>query len=265
MKIGISTASLFGRRHTEDALNFLSQSKADTTEIFLESYCEYNKEFGDYLATLKGDIDVHSVHTLTTQFEPQLYSVNERAQIDSFKLLESTMQAAQSVKAKYWTFHGAARIKRTPITINFDRVATITQDIIERLKKYNVTLAYENVHWCYYNYVGFFSELRKRTVGLKGTLDIKQAWQSNISYKDLIDEMKSDIVTVHVSDKGEDGKMCLPGKNGLTDFDDLFNRLHSVGFDGAVLLEVYKDDFKSESELFCSVDYLKEKALKYYK
>ena len=264
MKIGISTASLFGRRHTEDALKFLSDSNTDVAEIFLESYCEYNKEFGKILSKFKGNTEIHSVHTLTTQFEPQLFSLNERAKKDSFDFLDTTMQAAREIGAKYYTFHGQARLKRTPLKINFDRTAEHVQMIIDSIKKYGVTLSYENVHWSYYNYVGFFKELKKRTVGLKGTLDIKQARQSGIDYREFLDEMASDIVTVHVSDVDRDGKMCLPGK-GTIDFDDMFNRLSSVGFDGAVLLEVYKDDFDKESELFDSVDILKQIASKYYK
>lgn len=264
MKIGISTASLFARKNTEDALEFLSKSGIDTTEIFLESYCEYNRQFGKLLKERKGNIDVHSVHTLTTQFEPQLFSLNERAKKDSFDFLDTTMQAAQEVGAKYYTFHGQARLKRTPLVIDFERTAKHVQMIIDAIKKYGVTLAYENVHWSYYNYVGFFEELKKRTVGLKGTLDIKQARQSGIDYREFLSEMGTDIVTVHISDADENGKMCLPGK-GITDFGDMFNRLSGVGFDGAVLLEVYTNDFDKESELFDSVDFIKEKASKYFK
>ncbi|MBE7086824.1 MAG: sugar phosphate isomerase/epimerase [Clostridiales bacterium] len=264
MKIGISTSSLFGRYPTEDALAFLNRNNVQTVEVFLESFSEYNKEFGKLLSGIKGDTDVHSLHVLTTQYEPQLYSVNERAKVDSFKILEMAMQAGKEIGAKYYTFHGVARIKRTPLVIDFDRVAKITQDIIEVLKKYSITLAYENVHWSYYNYIGFFNELRKRTVGLKGTLDIKQARQSDIHYKHFIDEMGKDIVTVHLSDVDENGKMCLPGK-GVTDFYDLFSRLSDVGFDGAFLIEAYKSDFEKESELFESVEFLKEVACKTFK
>ena len=100
MKIGISTASLFGRFFTEDALKFLSDNRVETCEVFLESFCEYNKGFGELLNTLKGTTEVHSIHTLTTQFEPQLYSVNVRAQKDSFVLLDQTMQCAECFGAK---------------------------------------------------------------------------------------------------------------------------------------------------------------------
>lgn len=264
MKIGISTASLFGRFHTEDALKFLSDNKVETAEIFLESYCEYNAEFGKTLNALKGETAINSVHVLTTQYEPQLYSYNDRAMEDSFKILEGAMDAAGEAGAKYYTFHGTARLKKTPLIMDYERIAAITDRIMRVCKAKGITLAYENVHWAYYNYIGFFAELKKRLTGLKGTLDIKQARQSGILYKDFIDEMGGDIVTVHVSDVGADGKMCLPGK-GVTDFYDLFSRLQGVGFDGAVLLEVYKNDYGDLKELFDSTAFLIDTAAKVYK
>ncbi len=263
MQTGISTASLFMRKTTEEALYYLSQNGVQSAEVFLESYCEYNSEFGKILKANQNGIDVHSVHVLTTQFEPQLYSVNERAKSDSFKLLDMAMCAAEQVGAKYYTFHGGARFKKTPIKIDFDRVGKITQQIIDVTKSHGVTLAYENVHWGYYNYIGFYNELKKRTQGLKATLDIKQARQSGISYADYIKEMGEDIVTVHLSDVDENGKMCLPGK-GKTDFNDLFNRLKDVGFNGALLIEAYSGDYGDLSELLNSLCFVKDLANKIF-
>lgn len=259
MKIGISTASLFQRKHTEEALEFFARNKVPCTEVFLESFCEYDPMYGELLKKLKGNIDVHSLHVLTTQFEPQLYSLNDRARQDSFVLLDKAMQVAEKIGAKYYTFHGGARFKKTPFTINYDRVGAITQEIIDVCAGHGVRLAYENVHWGYYNYIGFFKELKKRTQGLKATLDIKQARQSGISYADYISDMGEDIVTVHLSDIDENGKMCLPF-NGITDFNDLFMRLNDVGFDGALILEVYKDDFTTYEELFQSMQKVKDLA-----
>ena len=263
MQIGISTATLFGRQNTEGALKLFNTLGVNVCEVFLESFSEYNKKFGKILKKDKGAVEVHSIHTLTTQFEPQLYSLNLRAQEDSFILLDKTMQCAKQIGAKYYTFHGGARFKKTPININFDRVGKITQDIISVCAKYGVELAYENVHWCYYNYVGFFSELIKRVPNLKATLDIKQARQSGVEYKDFINEMSDKIVTVHLSDVGEDGKMCLPGK-GVTDFKDLFSRLKDVGFNGAMLIEAYQNDFTELEELLASLEFIKETAYKIF-
>ena len=264
MQVGISTASLFGRYNTEDGLKFLSDNKVPCAEVFLESFCEYNENFGLLLKSRQGNLKVHSVHTLTTQFEPTLYSLNERAQKDSFELLDKAMAVAQIVGADYYTFHGGARFKKTPFTIDYDRVGKITQRIIDVCATHGVSLAYENVHWGYYNYIGFFQELKKRTSGLKATLDVKQARQSGLNYSNFIEDMGEDIATVHLSDVKECGKMCLPGR-GITDFDDLFSRLRDVGFNGALLLEVYRSDFEHTNELFESLEYVKEKAIKYFK
>lgn len=264
MQTGISTASLFVRYTTEDALRYLSENGVKTAEVFLSTYCEYNAEFGRVLASVKNDTKVHSVHVLNTQFEPQLYSVGERTSKDAFLMLESAMAAAKEVNAKYYTFHGVARLKKTPLVMDFDRIGKITQKIMDTTKKYGVTLSYENVHWAYYNYIGFFNEVKKRVPELKGTLDIKQARQSGIDYAEFIKEMNSDIVTVHLSDVDENGKMCLPGR-GITDFYDLFSRLYDVGFDGAMLMEVYKNDYNDPRELFSSLDFINETAEKVFK
>lgn len=264
METGISTASLFTRYKTEDAIRFLSDNNVKSAEVFLESYCEYDKKFGKLINKRKGSTDIHSVHVLTTQYEPQLYSINERAQADSFNMLKRAMSAAEAFGAKYYTFHGVAKYKRVPYVPDYDRLGIITQKIIDTCKKYKITLALENVHWCFYNQQGFFSEIKKRTDGLKGTLDIKQARQAEIDCFDLIDEMKDDIVTVHLSDIDQNGKMCLPGK-GVTDFYELFARLNAVGFNGALLIEAYGGDYKKESELFESLDFINEVAARAFK
>ncbi len=263
MQTGISTASLFFRKTTEDALEYLGQNGVSVAEVFLESYCEYNKEFGQLLNDKKGRTAVHSVHVLTTQFEPQLYSVNARAKADSFKILDMAMQAGEQVGAKYYTFHGGARFKKTPFKINFERVGAITQDIFDVAKLHGITLTYENVHWGYYNYAGFFSELKKYVPNLKATLDIKQARQSDVHYSEFINDMGEDIVTVHLSDYLENGKMCLPGK-GVTDFIDLLKRLKDVNFNGSLILEVYQNDYNQLEELFESLDYIGELAYKIF-
>jgi len=263
MQLGISTASLFVRYTTEDALRYISENKVRSAEIFLSTYCEYNKKFGKILNANKGGVDIHSIHVLNTQFEPQLYSAGVRAKADAFKMLKSVMACGKEIGAKYYTFHGVARVKRTPLKMDFERIGNITQEIMDTTKRYGITLTYENVHWAYYNYIGFFKAVKERVPELKGALDIKQARQSGIHYKEFLDEMGKDIVTVHLSDVDENGKMCLPGK-GVTDFEDLFLRLRDVGFDGSMLIEVYQNDYNEPKELIDSLEFLKEKAEKVF-
>jgi phenylalanyl-tRNA synthetase alpha chain len=94
---------------------------------------------------------------------------------------------------------------------------------------------------------------------LKGTLDIKQARDSGEGYIPFLEEMGRDIVTVHVSDVDSNGRLCLPGR-GTFDFKELFKRLDGVGFSGAVLIEVYKENYNELEELFNSLQYLKDLA-----
>lgn len=263
MKIGISTASLFPNYYTEDALTFFDKNDVFVSEVFFESFCEYNAKFGEQLNQIKGAVEVHSIHTLTTQFEPQLFSTNKRAQNDSFDILEGVLDAGKSVGAKNYTFHGPARLKKLPLVINYERYSEILQKIIDRANEKGITIAHENVHWGYYNFIGFFDEVRKRTCGLKATLDIKQARLSGYDYRDYLKEMNNDIVTVHLSDIDENGKMCLP-LFGTFDFNELFLRLKDVGFNGTALIEAYASDYSSEEQLLESYNRLKELAYKIF-
>ena len=84
MQTGISTASLFRRYDTLSAVKRFELLGVDCAEVFLESFSRYNKKYGKSINKAKKEVDIHSVHTLTTQFEPQLFSVNKVAQEDSF-------------------------------------------------------------------------------------------------------------------------------------------------------------------------------------
>ena len=264
MKIGVSTASLFLDLNTEDATSYLADNKVDVSEAFLTAFCEYDESFANLLNKNRKDMTFNSIHALTTQFEPQLYSKNPRALEGAYYVLEKVLKAGEIIGAKNYTFHGYARIKRAPLSINYDECAFFTQAIIDRCKNHGLSLAYENVHWCYYNYIGFFNEIKKRCPDLKGTLDIKQARQSGIDYSEFLSEMGSSIATVHISDVGNDGKMCLPTR-GTFNFDEMFSRLSDVGFDGAVLIEAYRKDFDKREELLSVLDDLKGIASKYFK
>lgn len=261
MKIGISTASLFLRRNNEDALSLLDEWGVACAEVFLTSFSEYEPQFARLLCERKGRVKIHSVHVLNTQFEPQLYAVHPRVKGDAFGWLEKAMRSAEILGAGSYTFHGIARIKRT-FRENFAGTGERTQEIFEFCKRFGVTLCYENVEWAFYNRPGVFRELKARCPQLEGVLDIKQARISGYPYADYLEEMGGSLSHVHVSDVDEAGRMCLPGR-GKFDFDELFSRLRGTGFDGAVLIESYQDDYRDIAELKASYEYLAEKAEKY--
>ena len=257
MEIGVSTASLFKRAYNEEAVKILSELDARVCEVFLGTYREYNPEFAKIVNENKGDLKVHSIHTLNTHFEPQLFAYNPRAVEDAYDIMKDCMQSAQILGAKYYTLHGIARFKKNAKYTNFVDIGAKLKKLQEFCKSYGVELCLENVEWAYYNHVGFLSEVNKFCPNLKTCLDIKQARISGDSYKDYIKEMGSSIKTVHLSDVLSSGKICLPGK-GEFDFEDLFKRLNDVNFDGNMLIEVYYEDYNDVSEIKDSLNYLRE-------
>lgn len=258
MQAGISTATLFLRRNNEDALALFSEWGVPVAEVFLTSFCEYDPAFARLCAERKGRVQVHSVHVLNTQFEPQLYAKHPRVTGDAFALLARTMECANILGANYYTFHGIARIKRT-FREDLERSGEQTREIWKVCRGYGVALCYENVEWALYDRPGVFAVLKAHCPDLCGVLDLKQARITGYDYFDYLKEMGSALSHVHVSDVTAEGKMCLPGK-GITDFPLLLRRLRDVGFDGPLLIENYSGDFEREEELRASFEWLSDLA-----
>lgn len=260
MKTGVSTASLFLRKYNEDALSLLNTLGVKTTEVFLTSFSEYGEEFANVLASKKGEISVNSVHSLVTHFEPQLFNAHERARTDAYFWLSKVLESAQVLNAPYYTFHGTARVKRTSrsgIKDNFPKMIEDFRLISDFCNARGVSLCLENVEWATYNRLGVFEILAKEVPTLKGVLDIKQARISEVPYEKYIDEMGNRLAYAHLSDVDENGRMCLPCK-GTFDFETLIKRLKDIGFNGALLIEVYTNDYGDESELKTACDALDE-------
>ena len=65
MKIGISTASLFPEKHTEEAARIIKSLGAEVAEVFFSTFYEYRPEFSKALAPeIEGLALIHnSAHT----------------------------------------------------------------------------------------------------------------------------------------------------------------------------------------------------------
>jgi sugar phosphate isomerase/epimerase len=260
MYAGVSTASLFLRKNNEDALPLLESFGVKHAEVFLTTYSEYGEPFASILESRRGDISVNSVHILNTQFEPQLFNAHPRARADAYEWLGKVMQSASILGAPYYTFHGTARVKRASrsgLNDNFPAMVAHFRKISEFCENWGVKLCLENVEWATYNRPGVFSILAKEVPALGGVLDIKQARISQYPYEEYLAEMGEKLAYVHISDIDAYGKICLPGR-GLFDFETLVKRLRDVGFDGALLIEVYTGDYKEEKELATAYEYVNE-------
>ncbi len=260
MKTGVSTASLFMRKYNEEALPFLNDLGVTCAEVFLTSFSEYGKEFGSFLASKKGGLNINSVHALNTEFEPQLFNAHPRVKADAYGWAEKVLEAARELQAPYYTFHGTSRVKRDSRSGENDHFPSMIkgfEELTEFCADRGVTLCLENVEWSTYNRVGVFAKLVTAVPKLRGVLDIKQARISEYPYEEYLNEMGARLAYAHLSDVDENGKIRLPGQ-GCFDFDALVRRLKDVGFDGALLIEVYNKDYRDPQELRHSCDFLNE-------
>lgn len=264
MEIGISTASLFGRQYNEDAVVTLDNLGSKICEIFLETYCEYTAEYAELLKKRKGGLKVHSIHTLNTHFEPQLFTTCERTRKDAMKILEDCLAAGRILGADFYTLHGKARFKKGTKFDNYEELGGYMNDVVSLAAKYGIGVCLENVEWAFYGKPGFFSRMKEYCSGLYGCLDIKQAVISGFDYNLYLDEMAGSLKTVHLSDLDENGRVAMPKKGGRFDFEQLFRRLKETGFDGNCLIEVYMDNFKDVDELKASLDYLRNIKAKFF-
>ena len=263
MKLGVSTASYFPLLHVEEAFDKVAALGADACEIFFETHSQYCDEFAKVLldniakARQVHNFEVHSIHALTNQFEPDLFSLGSRAVQDAKITFENLLKVGEKLNAKYYTFHGATILKKTSkANMNFERIGRIYNELHEIAEKYGIEFCYENVHWTYYHFPEFIELLAPHCPKLSTVLDIKQARQAGYTYKDFLPKMAKYVKTVHVCDYDEDGITKIPGR-GCVDFVELFKILLDIGFDGSVLMEVYSKDYKSFDELKESYDFLK--------
>jgi sugar phosphate isomerase/epimerase len=265
MKVGISTASLFLKKPTEDALPLIKQAGADTAEVFLSTFSEYKREYAETLAVRCDGLPVNSVHILNTQIEPQFFNGYARVREDAYTALDEILSSANALGAKYYTFHGIARYKKSSRDVrndNFAKWGARLAEVASACESKGVRLCLENVEWSTYNRVGVFAELKRYVPNLLGVLDTKQARLSGEPYENYLQEMGESLAYVHLSDVDERGKIRLPGQGNFP-FEELLKRLQGAGFDGALLIEVYTNDYGAESELKTACEYIDELLYKY--
>lgn len=260
--VGMSTACFFPNE-TLSATKSIASLGINTCEIFFNTYSEYDKKFVSELNRVIKDngITVNSIHAMTTQFEPQLFSSHENQYNDAFNVFLKVADAAEILNAKYYTFHGQAYYKKGAIAKkNFERIAERLSILTEELNDRKVDLSLENVHWATFSDPSFLCEIKKykELDKLYYTLDIKQAAQSMYDINEYISAMGDRISTVHLCDYIKDGETidtCLPGK-GQFDFSALYEKVKETGSKPAYIVEVYKGDYKDVSELKNSISYL---------
>lgn len=264
MITGLSTASMFGSGLLEENLREIGKHGIRHVEVFLNTFSEYEPAYARQLRQIADDfgICIHSVHPHGVQFEPQLFYGYDRTVNDAFGMFEKVLAAAKLLGAKAYIFHGGLFYKPAPQhQHNFERIGQVLDRAVELAAQYDIVLAYENVHWCWFCSPDFGERILEHVHSKKlaFTLDIKQAAQSGIDPLQYLKMMQGRLANVHICDfihEPNGLRTCLPF-HGEMDFYALKKALLEAGYQGPVMLEVYRNDYADEQELlgcYCQVE-----------
>lgn len=252
MLFGISTAALYGRYETEDAVQIISgfQPRPDCMEVFLQSTSEYSAAFAREIKRRLNCISCTSVHPQGTQFENGMFSRSQRQRTDAMDTYLRVLDAAAIIGAARYIYHGRHTAQLQPLPFNAQCNADVIGPMCEEAAKRNIRVAWENVFWCQLTTPERVEKMRKLLPDVCFTLDIKQAMRAGVNPERFVPAMGEALCNVHLCDWTCDEKLCLPGE-GIFDFKSFFKLLKDYHYTGPVILEPY-------SNLVEKVDSLKE-------
>ncbi len=246
MQAAVSSARLYPKP-TEDALYELCLLGIQNVEIFLNAPSECRQVYVSDLAAMLKRFGTKcvSVHPWTAPNEGyMLFSGYQRRASDFIDEAKQVFCMMQRLGAKYYILHGAP-VGGCKTEIYCERF----QMLSDAGREFGVTVTQENVHRCESQSLRFLREFC-RILGddAKITFDLKQAVRAGMEIGEAVRLLGSHIVHVHISDNGPLGD-CLRIGQGRFQTADFLRSLREKGFDGAVVLELYREGFGAASEL----------------
>lgn len=256
MKVGVSTASLYPL-HVEDAFAQLIQLGVKTAEVFANSTAEGQEPLVSQLRGMmeRSGICVTSFHPFSSPMESVfLFSEYDRRIDEMMTLYRSFFGSMKTLGAKIFVLHGAILSSRCSPSHYLRQFAMLS----EAAEECGVTVAQENVSYCMSGKLEFL-KMMKRELGARAkfVLDLKQARRSCENPLDYVDALGSSIIHCHVSD-ADSSHDCLPIGEGSFDFAALARRMREHGYNGAYIVELYRENYCEFDQLRQSVDRLSE-------
>lgn len=251
MRVGISTASLYPLE-TEKALRELAIRGIKTVEIFFNANCELTGDIFKEICNIVDEyaIDVASVHPFTCPIEPlMLFSRYERRVDEMLDYYKRYFNAMGELGAEIFVLHGAFKNGNCTIERYIERY----QRLFQLGREFGITVAQENVEYCMSGKVDLLHEMSEQLGSeVAFVLDIKQAVRSGISPFELVDKFGSKIRHIHISDNDEEHD-CMLISSGSFDFRLLINRLKAIDYHGALILELYRNNYSTYDELAVNI------------
>lgn len=256
IKVGVSTASLYPL-HVEDAFAELARLGVKHAEVFANSTCEAGEPYIGQICGIRdaNEMSVTSFHPFSSPMESVfLFSTYDRRVEEMVEMYRDFFGSMGRLGAKVFVLHGAILSSKCTVSHYLEQFRMLSA--VGR--EYGITVAQENVSYCMSGRLEFL-KMMKRELGndAKFVLDLKQARRSGENPLEYVDTLGESIVHCHLSD-GDESRDCLPVGKGKFDFSALARRLFAHGYDGAFIVELYRENYGEFDELKASVDILCE-------
>lgn len=256
MKIGVST-SCFYPVETEIALEEIGKAGVKVTEVFFNAQSELKPAFVDILKQIQNEygIDIVSVHpTMSLAESFMIFSEYERRFYEALDNFERYSEIAAELGAEYIILHGGKPNGLLSDPEYCERYMMLNG----RTQKNGVTVLQENVVKYRAGEIEFLRSMRDILQDdAKFCVDIKQSIRSGYDPFRIIDEFSDNIMHYHISDHSLASDCMLP-LNGKFDFNRFFETLKQSNYNGACIIEVYKNAYHEFSEIFNSYRNLTE-------
>lgn len=248
MHCGVSTASLYPM-NTKDALIKIGENGVKHCEIFVNTISEVKAPYLKELNTIANNfkLTIDSLHPFTCAFDPfMMFTGYEQRFFDYLEYHKYYFEAMNELNAKIFVFHG----DRKESTLSDKEYCYRFGKLKEIGKSFGITVAQENVGRCKSRSIDFLLGMVEYFDGdLSIVFDNKQAIRSGVDYKEFIDKLGKNIIHVHISDN-DDKNDCLAIGKGTLDIADFKNRMIKKGFNGSMVVELYRDLLDSDEDVF---------------
>ncbi len=254
MKFGLSTACLYPQQ-TEKTIEYYCSHGVQVCEIFVNTFSEIERGYVKNLHTIcdAAGLAIVSLHPFTSGFEPfMMFSDYPRRFDDFLEMHKLYFESCAILGGSIFVLHGDRRESNCPDERYFERYYRL----FELGKTYGVLVAQENVVRCRSHSAEFITKMRAALgQDVCFVLDIKQAVRAKQDVFDMVQAMGQRLVHLHLSDHNGQAD-CLPIGKGTLDMKRLFALLQRVGFDGNVIIELYRENFNEIDELISSISHL---------
>lgn len=249
MRLGASTANLYPAL-TEQSLSALLQMGFRVIEVFWNTREEASAAFSRKLraqAEAMGG-EIVAAHPYLSLAEPFcLFSRYERRFREGLEEYRRLFEGAAEMGARYLVLHGD---RAESPALPWEEFAARYAALYDAGRACGVTLLQENV----VHFRAQSPDAVRRMRALLGeraqfVLDLKQCRRAGVPAAQMLDAMGGALRHLHLSDGARERDCLLPGE-GTEDFAALFRQLQAQGYAGDGVIELYRQNFEQECDLW---------------